>query len=124
MFALDIVNTDLYTCGNLDLQMGGLLIKLISTIYLAIQIGVPILLVFFGMLDLGKAVMAQKEDEIKKGQQMFVKRLISAVLVFLVFFIVQLAVGLVSDDEDGNFANCAKCLIKAEVSDDACVENN
>ena len=31
-----------------------------------IQIGIPILLIIFGMLDLGKAVVAGKEDEIKK----------------------------------------------------------
>ena len=32
-----------------------------------IQIGIPIILIILGMLDLGKAVIASKEDEIKKG---------------------------------------------------------
>ena len=44
---------------------------IISTIILAIQIAIPVLLIIFGMLDLGKAVVASKEDEIKKGQQIF-----------------------------------------------------
>ena len=42
---------------------------------LLLKIVIPILLIIFGMLDLGKAVVASKEDEIKKGQQMFVKRI-------------------------------------------------
>jgi len=71
--------------------------ELLKTIITAIQIGVPILLVIWGMLDLGKAVVAQKEDEIKKGQQTFMKRLLAAAIVFFVVvivrFIVQLAGG-------------------------------
>ena len=34
------------------------------------------------MIDLGKAIMAQKEDEIKKGQALFVKRLNFRKLLF------------------------------------------
>ena len=32
----------------------------------AIMIGVPILLIILGMVDLGKAVIASKEDEVQK----------------------------------------------------------
>ena len=63
------------------------------------------------MLDLGKAVMAQKEDEIKKSQQLFIKRLISAVLVFLVVFIVQIVIGLVAGDDSSNITNCIDCFL-------------
>ena len=59
-----------------------------------IQIGIPILLIIFGMLDLGKAVVAGKEDEIKKNQQLLVKRAISAVAVFFVVTLVTLVFGL------------------------------
>lgn len=64
-----------------------------------IQIIVPILLIIWGMLDLGKAVMAQKEDEIKKGQQTFIKRIVAAAIVFFIVTIVQLVMGLVAGDE-------------------------
>lgn len=101
-----------YTCGGFTFQIDGMLINLIHTIYIAIQIGVPVLLIFFGMLDLGKAVMAQKEDEIKKGQQMFIKRLITAAIVFLVFFVVQLVMGLVAPEE--GVMSCARCIINAD----------
>ena len=109
MFLLDA------TCGGTNLYMNEMIPNLTSTLYNLIRIGVPLLLIFFGMLDLGKAVMAQKEDEIKKGQQTFVKRLIAAVLVFLVFFIVEIVIGLVapkSDAENKNVFDCIECFIK------------
>lgn len=74
--------------------------NIVSTIILAIQIAVPVLLVIFGMIDLGKAVVASKEDEIKKGQQTFIKRLIAAAIVFLVIFVVKLLVNIVASSTE------------------------
>ena len=54
-----------------------------------IQIGIPIILIVLGMLDLGKAVMASKEDEIKSAQKLLIKRAIYAVAIFFVVFVVQ-----------------------------------
>ena len=65
-----------------------------------IQVVVPILLIVWGMLDLGKAVMAQKEDEIKKGQNIFIKRLIAAAIVFFVVTIVNFLVSIVAKASD------------------------
>lgn len=68
---------------------------LVSTVVTAVQVAIPVLLVIFGMIDLGKAVVASKEDEIKKGQQTFIKRLIAAAIVFLVVFIVKVLLNIV-----------------------------
>lgn len=80
---------------------------LVSTVILIMQIAIPILLVVFGMLDLGKAVVASKEDEIKKGQQLFIKRLISAALVFLVIFVVKILLNVIAPDDQQTVWNCA-----------------
>ena len=90
----------------------------IHTIIVVIKIAVPILLVIFGMLDLGKAVIAQKEDEIKKGQQMFIKRAISAAIIFFVISVVQLLVIFVAGDE--GIMNCASCFINGTDSAGIC----
>lgn len=91
-------------CG---FDMPGKLAYVISLIIVIIQFGVPLLLIIFGMLDLGKAVIASKEDEIKKGQQMFIKRLIAAIIVFFVVAVVKLVVGLAADEEDKtSISNC------------------
>lgn len=55
-----------------------------------LQIGIPIILIVFGMLDLGKAVIASKEDEIKNAQKMLIKRAIYSIAVFLIVTIVTL----------------------------------
>ena len=86
---------------------------LVSTIVNVIKIGVPILLIVFGMLDLGKAVMAQKEDDIKKGQKTFISRLIAAVIVFFVVAIVQLILNVIAkaDDSNAGIWDCVNCFI-------------
>ena len=104
----------------------GKLAQIISLIYRGIQIVVPVLLILWGMLDLGKAVMAQKEEEIKKGQQTFIKRIVAAAIVFFVFTIVELLVGLVSDSgsaekngkiDDSTLAGCIRMIIKCKSYD-------
>jgi hypothetical protein len=59
-----------------------------------IQIGIPIILIILGMLDLGKAVVASKEDEIKTAQKMLIKRAIYAIAIFFVVLIVTLVFDL------------------------------
>ena len=119
MFILETVK-----CGNFEnLAFDSLIPDLTSTVVNIIKIGIPIILIFLGMLDLGKAVMAQKEDEIKKSQQIFVKRLISAVLVFLVVFIVQTVIGLVAGKQNSNITKCIDCFLGGSSSKN-CVEVN
>ena len=108
-----------YTCGSTGLVFSGTFPYMVSTIILLIKIAVPILLIIFGMLDLGKAVVAQKEDEIKKGQQTFLKRAIAAVIVFFVIQIVQIIIRFVSNNET-NVSNCFNCFINGKEADNAC----
>ena len=119
MFILETVK-----CGNFEnLAFDSLIPDLTSTVVNIIKIGIPIILIFLGMLDLGKAVMAQKEDEIKKSQQIFVKRLISAVLVFLVVFIVQTVIGLVAGKQNSNITKCIDCFLYGSDSKHCAVVN-
>lgn len=82
------------------------LIRLIKNgIIPLIQIGIPIILILLGMLDLGKAVVASKEDEIKAAQKLLVKRAIYALAIFFVVLIVQLVFGLLSNTGDKDIEN-------------------
>ena len=77
-----------------------------------VQIGIPIILIILGMLDLGKAVVASKEDEIKNAQKMLIKRAIYAVAIFFVVLIVQVVFGLIGtaggdyEDKGNNWLEC------------------
>ena len=99
-----------YTCGSGGLVFSGTFPKVISTIVLIIKIVVPILLIVFGMLDLGKAVMASKEDEIKKGQQTFIKRIVAAVIVFFVIQLTQTIIRFVSGKDAPSVVNALIAL--------------
>ncbi len=70
-----------------------------------IQIGIPIILIILGMLDLGKAVVASKEDEIKTAQKLLVKRCIYALAIFFVITIVRVVFGLLASTDDSSINN-------------------
>lgn len=96
-------------CGGLNVPTE--ITSITSTLYTLVLIGVPIILVVFGMLDFGKAVMAGKEDDIKSSQKLFVKRLISAVAVFLIFALVRMVVSAFGGDASTDFVTCMNGLI-------------
>lgn len=118
---LDIVSAATYTnYVNETLSCGGGLIsnipvgipKLISIIYIVIQVTVPVVLVIVGSIDLTKAMTSQKEDEIKKAQNLLVKKLIAALIVFFAFAIVKTAISFVSNGTKNSAMSCAECFIK------------
>lgn len=107
--------TSIVSCGGGMIDNIPVLIpKVISIVYTVIQVAVPVVLVIMGSLDLFRGISAQKEDEIKKGQQMFIKRLISAALVFFVFVIVKVVISFVADSSNSSIMECAQCFIENE----------
>lgn len=97
------------------------IVNTVHTVILVIQIAVPIVLVIFGMIDLFKSITAQKEEEIKKGRGIFVKRLISAVLVFFIIAIVKVIVSFAAGNEfNQNFMSCVDCFLNGANDDGTC----
>lgn len=119
MFLAKVLMDAEYTCGSTGLAFSGMFPYLVSSIVNIIKIAVPILLIVFGLLDLTKAVVASKEDEIKKSQGLFVKRLIAAIIVFLAIHIVQVIINFVSN-RDVSVAQCFNCFIKGGTGETAC----
>ena len=96
------------------------IVDVVHVIILAIQVFVPIVLIIFGMIDLAKAVMGQKEDEIKKGQQTFIKRIIAAAIVFFVVTIVKMVLSFLAGGTDsGSIYQCVNCFVEGP-SSEAC----
>lgn len=96
-------------CDDLDQ-----VILLLKNVIKLLQWGIPMVLILFGMLDLGKAVMAGKEDEMKKAQGTLIKRCVYAVAVFLVVTIVTFVMGLVGST---NWKECWNNVGSSNVSD-------
>lgn len=83
-------------CSNQDLLT---IIGIAKKILLILQIAIPIGLLIFGTIDLGKAVMAGDEKEIKSATGLLIKRVVAAVAVFLLVLIVSVVTGWVGGDE-------------------------
>lgn len=69
------------TCEDI---LGEDLISVIQDLVNIVKIGVPIILIVLGTLDFGKAILSSDENEMKKAQGAFIKRLIIAVAIFLI----------------------------------------
>ena len=104
---MDVCTADLQTIVNL-----------LRTVLTILQIGIPILLLLFGTIDLGKAVMAGEDKEIKEAQKMFIKRLVYGVIIFFIPYLVagvySLFDGMSTEGGDTNEGTnlCWKCAIK------------
>lgn len=70
------------------------------------RIIVPIIVIGLGTLDLAKAVIASKEDEMKKAQKTFVKRVIIGVAFFLIPAFVNLIMWLADIVWNGAYPTC------------------
>ena len=77
-----------------------------------IRILVPLALIVFCMMDFGKAVMAGKEDEMKKVQSTVIKRLIMGVVVFFVPTIVNFTISFADTYFDANIFKNGTCGIE------------
>ena len=101
------------SCGNVT-EIPKKIPELTSFAITMIQIAVPVILVIMGAMDLFKGITAQKEDEIKKGQQMFVKRLIVGALIFFVVVIAKLLISVVADASSDDIIDCVDCFLSNE----------
>jgi len=100
------------TCGGGFMNgIHSTLPRVSSLIFIFLQVIAPIILVIFGTMDFMKAVTSQKEDEIKKGQQTFIQRLITAAILFFVFAILKFVVSIFSDNTNG-IVDCMNCFLR------------
>ena len=86
--------------------------QILGYVLLVFKIVIPLLLIIYGIIDLGKAVIASKDDEIKKATTSLTKRAIAAVVIFLLPTIVSFIMGIISDfnDRKADFDICKKCI--------------
>lgn len=72
-----------------------------------IQIAAPIALIIWGSIDFLKAVIAGDEKAMQQKRKPFIQRLISAVLVFLVpWILVTVLDAITTNDANSNWKKC------------------
>ena len=89
------------------------LFQFFGVILLIFKIIIPILLIIFGMLDLGKAVIATDSKQIKESVNRLVKRAVISVIIFFIPTIVTALFSLIKgfQDNKADFNVCRTCVI-------------
>lgn len=74
------------------------ILKAINLMLEIVKWSVPLLLIVLGTIDMFKAVLSGDEKVVKETQESFIKRLLYGVLIFLIPFLVDLVLSLISDN--------------------------
>ena len=94
---------------------GGLLflVRIIRQgVFPILQIGVPIILIVLGTLDLAKAVISSDDKQVKEAQGKLIKRCIYAIAVFFIVTIVNLVltmVGNIAGEDASGISSWREC---------------
>lgn len=72
------------------------IVALAKMVIKVLQIAVPIGLIVMGTIDMAKAVIAGDEKKMKEAQKPFIKRIIAAIIVFLIPIIVNMVLSFVT----------------------------
>lgn len=98
------------SCGNVT-DIPRRIPELISMAITILLIAVPVILVIKGSFDLFKGITVGSEDEIKKGQKLFIKRLVVSGLIFFVVVIAKFGISIVAEASSANIMECIDCFI-------------
>ncbi len=95
------------------------ILQIIGWILLIFKIAIPILIIALGMFDFGKAVVAEKEDEVKKQAKRLIFRIIAGIVIFLIPNIVLFIFRMIgqynedrgTDGDNQGFSICENCIL-------------
>ncbi len=105
--------SDKVSCGSIN-NIPSKLPEITSMVVNVLQFVIPVILVIMGAIDLVKGVMSGKEDEIKKGQQSFIKRLTIGAIIFFIIALTKLLIGIMASgvSESNGIIQCIDCFTK------------
>ena len=89
-------------------------VQIVGYILLVFKIAIPLLIIALGIFDFGKAVIAEKEDEIKKQTKRLIYRVIAGIVIFFIPHLVLWIFGAFVDDyssEAESFKTCENCFL-------------
>lgn len=117
---------EMVTCNGLGGNIDSVIPDTVHLIVNLLKIGVPILMVIFGMLDLGKAVMSNDEKEMKGAQTKLIKRILYAVLVFFIIAVAQWIFSVLDKEnmkDNPNERSCFNCFLNGECTESSKTKN-
>ena len=101
--------------GEICSQLAGPL-KLVGYVLWIFKVAIPVIIVIMGIMDLGKAVTASKDDEIKKAMKQLMIRLVAGLLIFFIPTLIMFVFRLITDFNDvvdeTQFEICEACILR------------
>ena len=110
-----------FVCGGAYFPVG--LSTLIRNIFNLIKVLVPVIIIIMGMVDLLKAVIASDEKKMDEAKPKLIRKIISGVVIFLIFAIVQFVFGnllIGTGAMKGSMLECVNYFINEEPSVQEC----
>lgn len=124
---MDLVNIMVSLCESLA---GKRLFSFAGIFFNIIKIIIPVIIIVMGSIDFVKAIISGNDDEMKKSEKNFFKRLIIGVAIFFVFSLVSFLMGLINNSLDNLCITCFNepgaltCKVESNSSDSANVKVN
>ena len=92
------------------------ILKFVGWALTIVKVSIPFIIIAYGILDLGKAVTASKEEEIKTAAKRLLFRAIAGICIFFVPSLVLWLFGTVNEftqaTEGGGFSVCEQALLR------------
>ena len=96
----------------------GFIVRIIKNgLFPNLLIGIPLVLIVLGTLDLGKAVISSDDKAVKEAQSKLIKRCIYAILVFFIVTLINLLftmVGNIAGDSAPGLTQWSNCWSNPE----------
>lgn len=86
------------------------IMKFIGEIVTIIKILIPVLILVFGIIDLGKAVISSQEKEVGKAAGQLLKRFLAGVIIFFIPTFLDIGMGLVDETTGLDYKVCTECV--------------
>ena len=93
------------------------ILQIIGWVLTVIKIGIPLIIIALGLIDLGKAAISSKPEEIKKSATGLVWRFVGGIAIFFIPAIVMTIFGMVGkfndikdDTQKSDFNTCYTCI--------------
>lgn len=120
MESLFLLGADIKFCSN-----SANLWQFVGYILMVFKIVVPLLLIIWGAMDLGKAVVASKPEEITKAVTGLAKRALAGIVIFFIPTLVGVIFSIVSgfSDVKSDYDVCKKCVVTPGSCDLSCVKD-
>ncbi len=118
----DFLEKSYVSCGGsgslaLIKHIPAIIPRISNSLYNIAMVIVPVIMILFGMIDLIKGIISQKEDEMRKGRSSLVKRLIMGTITFLVVLLVKMLINLVGGRGNSmRIVACVDCFVNNKCS--------